>query len=488
MPIDVETPFSDGWWFRRLHKSFNERPRLDPSKIRHSRRHLYTRREWLDMLWSYQTGEPPLPKVSEKHRETTREFLRMARANYGPLSVEALLQRTLLLGVRTGADNDAGGDDIVRRIHTANGAWLQDTLEFTYALGEGFAIVGPGEAPDTALITAEDPRQVAVAPDPVRPHIARAALKVYRDDDAGEDVGHLFLPADPTSEDEDARKDRVHVAFRRGGAGTGLRFTPTAWEWDPDRSGPLQVQGFGVPVVPYRNRLGMGEFEPHLDVLDRINNMIADRLWTAKLQAFRQRAIEGNLPETHPETGEKIDYDGVFEADPGALWQLPDGVKIWESQVVDMTPILASVRDDVKEFSAVSQTPLTMFTPDAANGSAEGASLMREGIVFKGGERCTRLTPAALRTVRLALAYSGEEQRARESALEAIWAPIERYSLDQRGQAAANGKASGVPFESIMSELWQFPPETVARMKTERATDLLFIEPAPEPGTGAPAA
>lgn len=476
MPIDAGTPFSDGWWLRRLHKSFNERPKPDPARIRQSRRHLFTRREWLDLLWSYYTGEAPLPRVSEKHRETTREFLRMARANYGTLAVEALLERTILVGVRTGADNDANGDDIVRRIHGANGAWLQDTLAFTYTLGEGFVFVGPGDREDTALITAEDPRQVAVARDPVRPHVARAAVKLYRDEDAGTDVAHLFLPADPESEDDAGQQDRVRVAVKGGSAG-GTRFVPSSWEWDNDRSGPLRVQGFGVPVVPYRNRLGMGEFEPHIDLLDRINNMIADRLWTAKLQAFRQRATKGDLPDTDPATGEKIDYDEIFEADPGALWQLPTGIDIWESNVVDLTPILLSVRDDVKEFSAVSRTPLTMFTPDAANGSAEGASLMREGLVFKGEDRTTRLAPAALQTVRLALAYSGQEALAKDTALEAMWAPIERYSLAQRGQAATAGKASGVPFESIMSELWQFGPETVARMQSQRGADLLFQEP-----------
>jgi len=187
---------------------------------------------------------------------------------------------------------------------------------------------------------------------------------------------------------------------------------------------------------------------------------------------FRQMAIKGDLPETD-EDGKTIDYDAVFEADPGALWRLPDGVDLWQSQTTDMTPILAAVRDDVKEFAAVTRTPLFMFTPDAAAGSAEGASLMREGLVFKAEDRADRMTPAALRVARLALAYAGQADRA-QGELQAIWAPAERFSLQQRGSAAVQAFQSGVPVPSIISDVWQFDPVTAARMKKERGTDMLF--------------
>jgi hypothetical protein len=82
------------------------------------------------------------------------------------------------------------------------------------------------------------------------------------------------------------------------------------------------------------NRNGVGEFEPHLDVLDRINHMILQRMVIATMQAFRQRAIKGDtedMPDKDPETGEEIDYDDIFAADPGALWRLPKVRDMWES-------------------------------------------------------------------------------------------------------------------------------------------------------------
>ena len=493
MPInDTDTPFSDGWWLRRLHQQLNARPTGIPtSALRESRRGLLGRRDWMDLLWSYNIGEAPLPRVSQSYRAATREFLRMARANYGPLAVKALADRVTLNGARTGADNDANGDDVIRVIHTANGAWLKDTLGYAFALGEGYTIIGKGDEADSALITAEDPRQVIVAPDPVRPHVARAALKVYRDDAAGEDVAHLFLPAGKDPVSGDARRDRVHVAVRSGGAASVSRFNASSWEWDEGRSGDLPdaVQGMGVPVVRWENELGQGEFEPHLDLLDRINNMIADRLWTSKLQAYRQRALKAQNPQAGPipekdEDGNDIDLNDVFEADPGALWELPAGWEVWESQVVDLTPILSSVRDDVREFSAVTRTPLSMFAPEGENQSAAGADNANDGLVFKAKDRITRMTPAALRTYRFALAFAGQPERAK-GALECIWESPQRYSLTDRATAAAAAKSAGMPFESVMSEAWQASPETVARMVRQRAADLLFEPAAPTSSTPA---
>lgn len=481
---DVDTPESDGWWLKRLMNKMNARPTKPPTNIADSRRYEFRRRDWLDLLWSYNTGEVPLPAVSEKGARATRAVLRMARANYGMLAVEALMDRVQLAGVRTAADPDADGDDVVRAMIEANGAWLQDTLGYAFAMGQGFAMIGPGEEPGTALITAEDPRQVIIEPDAVGPHVARVALKTYRDEVEGVDVAKVFFRAgEGTGPNND--RDRVRTAKR--GKGSATRFTPSSWEWDDSdaASGPLEVQGLGVPVVPYTNRLGLGEYEPHLDLLDRINNMIADRLWTAKLQAFRQRAlkvakgVEGI--EKQDEDGNNVDLNDLFAADPGALWELPDGIDIWESQVVDLTPVLSSVRDDVREFSAVTRTPLSMFAPEGENQSAAGAESADDGLVFKAEDRTKRMTPPVLRTCRFALAYAGQADRAK--GISAIWTPARRLTLEQRGTAATAGKTSGLPLSAILSELWQFPPATVARIlaeaRAEQAAALFAQIPAP---------
>src|SRR5690606_2312968 len=241
---------------------------------------------------------------------------------------------------------------------------------------------------------------------------------------------------------------------------------------DPQLTGLAQV-----PVVPFPNRpkLGRavtrGEFETHLSVLDRINYTVLQRVEIATLQAFRQRALKGG--PTHDENGEEIDYDDIFAMEPGSIWHIPDTADLWESGQVDLGPIRMAIRDDIQDLAAVTRTPLFYLTPEAANGSAEGASLAREGLVFKAADRLAETTAPWARVMQLAFLFEGDEQRASLPDLEVLWAPPERHSLAERADAAAKAIAGGVPWRTVMTDIWQFDPAQVDRMEAERATDAL---------------
>lgn len=144
---------------------------------------------------------------------------------------------------------------------------------------------------------------------------------------------------------------------------------------------------------------------------------------------------------------------------------------MWESSQSSVSEILAPIRDDVKELAAVSRTPLHMFTPDAMTGSAEGASLAREGISFKAEDRIARWAPEAVRVARLLLAYGGKPY---DADMEAMFAPVERLSLSQRMQAGASAKAAGVPSAGIWADVMQMTPETVKRWTSWVAEEQLF--------------
>jgi len=190
------------------------------------------------------------------------------------------------------------------------------------------------------------------------------------------------------------------------------------------------------------------------------------------VQAFKQRAIKG-LPDTDA-NGDPIDYSGMFTADPGALWSLPDGADIWESGQVDLGPILNSVRHDVMDLAAVTRTPLFYLTPDASSGSAEGASLAREGLVFKTIDRIGQASEAWESVMSLAFLMTGDEERAARTDLEVLWAPPERYGLAERYDAATKAQAAGVPWRTMMAEVLQFSPTQVDRMEADRAADALL--------------
>jgi hypothetical protein len=453
--IDIDQVQSPGWWMNRLSRK------------------LVDRRPKIELLDRYYRGNPPFPEGAETAKSAYTAFQKKARLNLAELCVDAVLDRMIPVGFQTGAARDENGDDEARRIWVGNELDVESTEvhRSMLVMRNGYVIVGgPDEDTGVPVITAEDPRQVVTVHDPVRQQRVRAALKLFHDPEEQSDFAYLYLPG------------RVFVARRevkRTQWNPEITFSSSAWDWDDTRGG-----GEGeslpdgnedvVPVIRFRNKRGVGEFETHLDLLDRINHMILQRMVIATFQAFKQRAIKvdpKDMPEKHPETGEVIDYDKIFSADPGALWKLPQTAELWESGQVDLTPVLNAVKEDKQDFAAATRTPLYYMFPDAANGSAEGASTMREGHVFKAEDRIRRASSGWNRAMSLAFRFMGDEARADLATLRTLWQPAERYSLSERADAAS--KATDVPWRTKMTTIWQYPPERVAEMEIERASDAL---------------
>jgi hypothetical protein len=455
LPIETGKAGSPGWWLHRLVLALGER------------RYRY------DELDDYYTGEIGVPVNTTKSvRLAYQRLMALARTNFAELVVEAVRERMVVVGFRTGAASDELGDQEAWRIWQANSLDADSLLvhRASLVMGEAAVIVG-GVDPETGapVITPEDPREVIVERDPVRRRRVVAALKVFVDDIGDVQRAYLYLPG------------FVLRAARAKPAGESVDWSGWEWEGDPERL-PAMV----VPVVGFPNRETLsdrrdgqgrswGEFEPHRAILDRINYTILNRLEIATMQAFRQRGIKG-VP-THDAQGNEVDYDDVFAADPGALWLLPDTAEVWESGQVDLGPIRQALRDDVQDLAAVTRTPLFYLTPDATNGSAEGASLAREGLVFKTADRIVQASEAWEQVMSLAFLFAGDETRARRGDMEALWAPPERFSLAERYDAASKAQAAGVPWRSVMTDVLQFSPQQVERMEADRATDAFLAAP-----------
>jgi hypothetical protein len=444
--LDVKTPDSLGWWLSRL-----------SSELAANRPH-YQR------LDDYYTGEAPVPAIAARAvRQAYGRLMRMSRTNFAELIVEALRERVAPAGFRTGAEGDAVDD------RTAWGMWQANSLDADFALitsacfsmGVSYAMVGDvDEDLGVPVMTPEDPRQVVTESDPVRRRKAVAGLKMWCED--GEDVAYLYLPG-------------VVYRFMKHATETDV----AAFELDDVMTLVAPI----VPIVRFACRPDMygnarGEFEPHLGILDRINYTVLSRLEIATLQAFKQRAIKGIPPKD--EKGEDIDYDDMFSADPGALWLLPATAEMWESGQVDLGPIRQAIRDDVQDLAAVTRTPLFYLSPDAANGSAEGASLAREGLIFKAKDRLAQLGESVEQWMSMAFLLAGDTVRASRADMEVLWSPPERFTLAERYDAASKAQAAGVPWRTTMEQVLQFSPQDIERMEAERAADALLAPALPE--------
>ena len=514
MPMEkteADKPYTDEWWFKQLFGAFFKREKRRDGKTRN-------RVEWADYLWSWYEGNPPQPQHTEGWQaQVTKDVLRMGRANLAMLAVESKLDRVQLLSFRvtTSTDDDddrTGPEAAARKLMRKYGTVFDDALLYASVMTDGYIWCGKPGTDGLPVVTAEDPRSCVTIDDPVDPSKVVAALKMYRNDIEKLDYAHVVLPARnavyaPLPDDapsdavpellEPAVGHRIRVATRRStSAGVSSHWSAGGWEWKDSDSGvypePYDQRGALVHHVQAPNRLG--DIEPVIDLLERINNMIVDRLWISKFQAFRQRAMQEKenregveTPDpmpTHDEDGNEINWDEILSADPGAVWRLPAGMTIWESTPTDLQGALSSVKDDIKEFAAVTRTPIYVFTPDAVSGSATGASLAREGQVFKAEKWMKRHTAVFVAVCSDMLAIAGFPQEA-DDELELKWGPAERVTMSERAQSGVQAKSAGVPQEGIWEDFLQATPETMERYralaKAEQSRQLLFVAPTAPP-------
>ncbi len=457
MPIDISAPQSPGWWMKRLFDQLND-PR---------------RRKRLQLLHDYYKGRAQLPAGADAARESFEGFQKKARTNYAGMVVSATSERMRIIGFRSAVDSDVTGDATVAAVWRRAGMRVAQTKvhDKMLALGESYVIVGPvDEETGAPLITAEDPRTMIAEEAPENPNRLLAALKFLHDSAAGEDRAYLFLPGElwvarRKRSSGDLHNHSVYTEPRH--IAIGLGFDPKSWEWDTDRS--YKISHGRIPVVKFVNHDGMGEYEAHLDVIDRINHQVLQRMVIATMQAWRQRAVKGLpdvYPDDHPNAGESIDYEDVFTSDPGAFWQLPEAAEMWESTPVDLRPLLEAVKDDVIALASVTRTPLHMLQPGGDNQSAEGAASQREGLVFKVENRIDLASDPWNRVMALALLHMGDTARADLSKLEAIWAGAERLSLAEKADAASKAQ-NDMPRRTRLIKIWQLPASEADQIMSE---------------------
>ena len=430
-------------------------------------------------LQKYVEGDPPkadTPNSVKDEWEEFEQFRQKARTNYAELVVGACLDRTILTGFRTAAAGDEDGDLEAEKLWDTNDMDVRSdrvhSSVFTY--GRGFLLADP----ITKRAKDFKPWQAFVLHDAVGDPVV--GLNVEHNVLEARDYAYLWL-RERDDNGVGTGKVQCHIAVRdrRARASEGGVYATEVprgsymsrnWTWWKTVDTDLET----IPLVDFENRECVGEFERHTDVLDRINHMLLQRVVIATMQAFRQRALKGNFPK-YDEKGNLVDYDKLFPSSPGALWLIPAEADMWESQQAQIQDILSSVKDDVRDLAATSRTPMTYFSPDAANGSAEGASLQREGYTSKIDDRKARLAGRWRRFMSLMFQITGDTERADISKIEILWTPTEVLSLAERYSSASQAGLgqTPLPLKTIMREVLHFTPKQMRAAELERISQAL---------------
>lgn len=506
---NVDVPFSPAWWMVTLSRRLLNRDRT----MRFA------------TLAAYLCGCPPLLNATESQRKGFYAFTRVARSNLARPIVRGPAERMSVRSIRTAAVSDDNGDTVAWRGWTRTGLDLASTDVHSDMLtfSEGYVRVAVG-ADGNSVALRRDPRFCITAQDPLDPTRTIAAFELLWDDLAGVDYAYLWLPGEQWVASRQRKTKPLSVSvpgtatdstrsWVQGAFYPRLSFAPGSFTMRPqldevtvdDRDGGPYCETFDqqvVPVVRFENRDGVGEFEEHLDLLDRINHTIMTRVVTAAVQAWKQRALKQDanvakdmLPDKNPDTGEKIDWDEVFLPGPDALWKLPPGVSIWESGEVQLSGILSAAEADLKTLSAATATPFSQFSPDAVNQSAEGAQASREGQTFKVEDRDRIAARRWAQVISLMFMFGPDSERyvgegdarldrADAGAIVIDWMPAERFSLAEKAQADSQNKSLSA--DMAAAKIWGLTPDEVAINRAQRASDTL-LAPAP-PVTGGNAA
>lgn len=453
-----KTAGSPEWWLLRLGKRLAD----DADRF--------------DRLERYWRGDPPYPFGNQRMREAYRRLQRLARTNFGSLIAEAVLERMKVMGFRAGADADEEVDKSAWEWWQANGLDADAGLVHRAAvvLSRAYVIVGKrppedeegddegddegGRDPEP-LVTVEDPRQVIHESHPTDRRRVMAAMKTYWDDISNTQIAVLFLPRS------------VHYF-----EAVGIRKDTTAVEmWRAQRwrsTGTIDNPLGEVPVVPFINRPdmageGLGEFEDVIDVLDRINTSILDRMVISAMQAYRQRWAKGVSLQDE-------DGNDTSAFDPGAdlLWAVEDeNAQFGEFSTTDLTSIVKSIESDVQYLSAITRTPPHYILAGIVNASGDALSVAETGLTSKVVEREQEFGESWERVYRLAAKTQG---RTIGTDAEVVWKNPQFRSLTEMASANAQLKAADVPWRTRM-RLLDMTPQDIERMEAERMQDAMTM-------------
>lgn len=399
----------------------------------------------------YVEGKADLPEMGRNLRASWEQFQKKSLRNLGGLAKNSLADRIVPNGIRIGSDDKSEAVVEARRLWRDNGMDIivADAVDDALTCGVGYLVVGLDDAGDV-VVTREAPEVMYALPHPTRPWKARATIKVWRDDDSPVDQAKVVIPGH-------------WYLWSRASKTSAGSWLQTAWApgtWELAAEGEYD----GDPTCAILSRKGRkGFIEGHHNLIDAINLGKLNRLVITAMQAFRQRALKkskdaAELLDKDPD-GNDIDYTKEFPPAPGALWDLPEGFDIWESQATDIRPLLEGEKTDARDFAAETQTPISVFIPDGANQSAEGAANAKEGQISQAKAETRRFSPAVAVAVVYALRALGIDLGG--ETVQILWTPPEHVSLSEKYSAAAQAKAAGISRRGIQKNILGMTPDEI---------------------------
>lgn len=464
---------------------------------------LLSRQSRYDRLERYAQGNHDLPNGDKRYVVALRELQRKCRTNYCELVIKAVTERMRVIGFQFGPDQQV--DEEAKAVWYYNDMEVQSQVAIMMAatFGDAYVMVTPstedddsevevtintsksaqappakksnkpqGTYPDQAeqpkpqvkklsnipTISVEDPRMCITEQDPRYINKTLAGLKLWQDDAFGVIRAVLYLPDNIYEYEGPAVTDVVgtdttkltHSLISKGVVAGGFRLVRV----QPNPIG--QVPLIRLNWQPAFGTMGRAEAESIMDIQDRINHTILDRLVIAKAQAYNQRWMTGGTG------GEN------FRPGSDMVWATQDSeANFGQFEAVDLKQILEAVRDDVGDLAAVSQTPATYLMNRMVNVSGDTLTQDQSALIGKIADRQEAIGWGFAKVMRLAFAISGNEAKSKETEVCTLWKSAQIFQLAELADSFSKFTGGGVPLDIAMQITGLFTNDQIESAKQQ---------------------
>jgi len=427
-------------------------------------------RRWLeaDLLPTLASEKARLDRLDRWHRfdhdkpyvpagTPTAEYIELgarAQAPWGSLVVTTVAQRLFVEGYR-GVEDETDG--------LAWSWWQRNRMDSrqssihraALAYGQAFTVVTPG----VDLATGE--------PGPVIRGVSPRRMVALYDDQVMDDWPVVALRISPFL---GGTRAKVYTD-------TGVyTYSIPNGEYSTDLSTTALVlaeeHGLGVcPVVRYENMgdlegRSVGEIEPLIPTLGRIDQTSFDRLVVQRFASWVVRTISGMDRDTADPAAEKL----RLSIDSILISEDPE-TKFGSMPATPLDGFIKAHDADIKDLSALSQTPPHYLLGQMANLSAEALAAAEASLSSKIEERQHSFGESHEATLRLAGAAAGNATVANDFDSQVVWRDTQSRSLAQVADALVKlvnvGYPAAIAFEKLPNHTRQDIERITAAMEGE---------------------
>ncbi len=450
------------WWVNRLYLALQDR------------------RPLINTYDDYYRGNFPLPWLAPQAAVEFRRVLKMSRANYTGLVIDAQCERMAVEGffvtedtdgnpeIDTKNDDPLGTDAAMQRIWQANNldTFFDQGLLEAAITGQSYLMIEPNRKdPKTPHIYVEHSSQVIIAFKPgSNRRDALAALKVWMDEWTGQIFATLYLE-ESIHKFQTNGKDEALFRVQDPGGMFDNRLMPI---WNFRSVQKQAAQGANplgyVPIweLPNNPRLlsgGQSEIYDLMDTQDRIVKTIVDRMMTQDYGAFPQRWASG-WPEDdgdgNPTAPIEIGRDRIITTEVAET-------KFGQFAAAEIQGYILAKQDDVTDMASRSRTPAQYLLGSMNNVNGDTLKASESGLVAKVRQRMRGhndpLENAMMKVREMAGLPVGPGVN-----IEVQWRNPEFRTEGELVDALLKMADLGVPEEALWGR-WGATPEEVRRWK-----------------------